>query len=417
MGFDIGNRCSGGKFKLCGGNYVGRVASALHLYMAILQDSFSYCYGTVLYCMISYPFRFSAQRQNSDLELLGRCWPWYQLFEVIFTNRGTTTPQTTSTTKASSPTDLPMHPPLRKSSTCALPCRCSIPKLLEPRTNMGGGESLYDTLGRKVQNSEPWTHRQNYLSQLFPYGAIFDAPQLDAVAWLSFAVVHISVNAFFCFDFPPPPLLPLNLPPPLHTIRPFVNFFVLLLKKTSDMTSIQRPCPSGEYGCTLYAYGVCCFTEPPEVPFPTSQTTEVPQSSLASTSSSSIYTPIRASLTSKTISTQQSATASPTQPGGGAFGPSSCPLEFFTLVAIGGVLVVLIIILTTILCRRHRKRRNSVEGLPTHGGVPEPFLDDGPVESISNPTPTHGGVPEPTLDDSPVESISNPTPNPALAPH
>ena len=75
VSFGIGNRFSKGKSKLRGGNYVRRVASALHLYLAILQDSFSDCYGTVLYCIVSCPFRFSAQRQNSDLEFLGSCWP------------------------------------------------------------------------------------------------------------------------------------------------------------------------------------------------------------------------------------------------------------------------------------------------------------------------------------------------------
>jgi len=73
MGFGIGNGFSEGKSKPCGGNYVGRVASALHLYMAIIQDSLSHCYYIVLYCTVSCPFRFSAQRQNSDLEFLGPC--------------------------------------------------------------------------------------------------------------------------------------------------------------------------------------------------------------------------------------------------------------------------------------------------------------------------------------------------------
>ena len=199
------------------------------------------------------------------------------------------------------------------------------------------------------------------------------------------------------------------------------------------MTPEQRPAPSEYtwYRCTstLPVYSGYCMTDPclfssgcpseflySTLPFFTSQTAEVPQSSLGPTTSSSIYTPTSASPTSKTISTQQSATASPTRLGSEASGPSSSHLVFFILGPIGGVLVILIIILT--LChRRRRKGRNSAEGLPTHGGVPEPFLDDGPVESISNPTPTHGGVPEPFLDDGPVESISNPTPNPALAPH
>ena len=75
VGFGIGNGFSEGKSKLCGGNYVGSVASALHLYMAILQDSFSHCYGTA-----QYHAHFASPLKGtmlSDLEFLGPFWPWH----------------------------------------------------------------------------------------------------------------------------------------------------------------------------------------------------------------------------------------------------------------------------------------------------------------------------------------------------
>ena len=60
-------------------------------------------------------------------------------------------------TKASSPTGLCVHSPLCKSNNCALPCSCSLPGPLESHANnIGGGESLYGDLGRKVRNSGPW---------------------------------------------------------------------------------------------------------------------------------------------------------------------------------------------------------------------------------------------------------------------
>ena len=70
-GFGIGNRFSGGKSKLCGGNSVRRVAWHCIYIWPVFRTHFH----TVLYCTASYPFRFSARRQNSDLELLGPCLP------------------------------------------------------------------------------------------------------------------------------------------------------------------------------------------------------------------------------------------------------------------------------------------------------------------------------------------------------
>lgn len=71
---------------------MGRVASALHFYF--LQGLFLYCCTTVRYGTVRHPFLFSAQRQNSDLELFCPGWPCYHTVPIVrghfFTDSGTT---------------------------------------------------------------------------------------------------------------------------------------------------------------------------------------------------------------------------------------------------------------------------------------------------------------------------------------
>ena len=73
MGFDIGNGFSGGGSKLCGVIMWEEFESDIDTSLIYGHSSgpISFCYDTGLYCIVSYPFRFSAQRQNSNLELLG----------------------------------------------------------------------------------------------------------------------------------------------------------------------------------------------------------------------------------------------------------------------------------------------------------------------------------------------------------
>ena len=127
-------------------------------------------------------------------------------------------------------------------------------------------------------------------------------------------------------------------------------------------------------------------------PPPPTGTIEVPQPTPDPLSSSPVSASTRASPTSNATSTQHSTTACPSQqsdkalpthPSGGAPCLPSRPVAFPILVAIGGLLVMIIIILTIMLCHgRRRRSRTSTEGLPTHDGVAEPCLDDGPVTGI-----------------------------------
>ena len=120
----------------------------------------------------------------------------------------------------------------------------------------------------------------------------------------------------------------------------------------------------------------------------TTTTSRFPQTPTASTTQSGA-TASSNQLDAIASSTQQSPTTSSTQ--SGAKSPSHSPSPLLSIIAgsIGGVLGILIIALIIFLYRRRRRRRkseNSAEGLPTHGGVPEPTLDDGPATGISNPT-------------------------------
>ena len=182
---------------------------------------------------------------------------------------------------------------------------------------------------------------------------------------------------------------------------------------------MANTCPTGYqwYVCSSIGYTGCCSVDacaalgcPPgstapsvSPPGATLQPTQTTQSSSSrDTTLSTSKTTLTKSGTAQTSltvvpytpsppasSTQQSPTTSSTKSVAKSPGHSSSPLLSIIAISIGGVLGILIIALVIFLYRRRRRRRkseNSAGGLPTHGGVPAPTLDDGPVTGISNPT-------------------------------
>ncbi|PUU73466.1 hypothetical protein B9Z19DRAFT_540052 [Tuber borchii] len=111
-------------------------------------------------------------------------------------------------------------------------------------------------------------------------------------------------------------------------------------------------------------------------------------------------------------STQQSPTTSSTQLAGKNPGHSSSPLLSIIAISVGGVLGILIIVLIIFLYRRRRRQKseNSAGGLPTHGSVPEPTLDDGsatdPEELPSPSFPSEHNSVIPGFTELPISSVS-----------
>ena len=251
------------------------------------------------------------------------------------------------------------------------------------------------------------------------------------------------------FDFPPTFIIISYFLTPLRPSTPFDLSLAFLFCRTKTTSSeMANPCPTPYqyYTCSNPPFVGCCSVDPcsglgcpPDSQYfvstasigPASATTQPTETAQSSSSRSitsrtlkitrtitgpggsvSTETSITVSVSTARLdatasstqldatasstqldatasSTQQSPTASPTQSGAKSPGHSSSPLLSIIAISIGGALGILIIALIIFLYRRRRRRRkseNSTGGLPTHGGVPEPTLDDGPVTGISNLT-------------------------------